>query len=147
NPTASQELNAGIQSWPCNNITKPLDIPGKPLITCSQDNATKYLLGPVIVAGTEVKTAAALPPGSQQGQFQWVVNVDLKPKGQAAWASYTSKHNVTVSTTDIGNQVADTLDSKVIVNSTIQGTITGTTQITGNFTGSQATNLANSLKY
>src|SRR6185437_10870468 len=143
NPTASQELNAGIQSWPCNNITKPLDIPGKPLITCSQDNATKYLLGPVIVTGTEVKTAAAVPPGAVQGQFQWTVTVDLKPKGQAAWASYTAKHNVTVSTTDIGNQVADTLDSKVIVASTI----TGTTQITVNFTGSQATNLANSLKY
>ncbi|HEX4729277.1 MAG TPA: hypothetical protein VH298_15835, partial [Jatrophihabitans sp.] len=46
-PTASQQLNAGLQSWPCNNITKPLDVPGKPLITCSQDNATKYLLGPV----------------------------------------------------------------------------------------------------
>ena len=88
-----------------------------------------------------------MPPGAVQGQFQWTVTVDLKPKGQAAWASYTAKHNVTVSTTDIGNQVADTLDSKVIVASTIQATITGTTQITGNFTGSQATNLANSLKY
>lgn len=146
-PTASQELNAGLQSWPCNNVTKPLDVPGKPLITCSQDNATKYLLGPVIVAGTEVKSATAVPPGAVQGQFQWTVTVDLKPKGQAAWASYTAKHNVTVSTTDIGNQVADTLDSKVIVASTIQSTITGTTQITGNFTGAQATNLANSLKY
>ena len=122
-------------------------MPGKPIITCSQDDATKYLLGPVIVTGTEVKSAAARPPGSTQGQFQWTVTVDLKPKGQAAWASYTSKHNITVSTTDIGNQVADTLDSKVIVASTIQSTISGTTEITGNFTGSQATNLANSLKY
>ncbi|HJQ02024.1 MAG TPA: protein translocase subunit SecD [Jatrophihabitans sp.] len=147
NPTESQQLQTAIQSWPCNNITKPLDVPSKPIITCNQANNTKYLLGPVIVAGTEVKSAAARPPGSTQGQFQWTVTVDLKPKGQAAWASYTAKHNVTISTSDIGNQVADTLDSKVIVASTIQSTITGTTEITGNFTGSEATNLANSLKY
>ncbi|MGI8665732.1 MAG: protein translocase subunit SecD [Jatrophihabitans sp.] len=142
-----QALNSAIQSWPCNNITKPKDDPAKPLITCDQQNATRYLLGPVIVPGTQVKSAAAVPPGAVQGQFQWTVTVDLKPKGQSDWATYTSKHNVTVDPNDIGNQVADTLDSKVIVASTIQGTINGTTEITGNFTGDQATNLANSLKY
>jgi preprotein translocase subunit SecD len=146
-PTQFQQLDSAIQSWPCDNRIKPLDIPAKPIITCDQQNSTKYLLGPVIVAGTEVKTASAQPPGAVQGQFEWTVTVDLKPKGQAAWASYTAKHNVTVSTTDIGNQVADTLDSRVIVASTIQSTITGTTQITGQFTGDEATNLANSLKY
>jgi preprotein translocase subunit SecD len=140
-------LNKAIQSWPCNNITKPLDVPTKPVITCDQENVTKYLLGPVIVAGTEVRTAAARAPGSTQGQLTWSVALDLKPKGQAAWANYTAKHNVTVNPNDIGNQVADTLDTKVIVNSTIQGTISGTTEITGNFDETRATNLANSLKY
>jgi preprotein translocase subunit SecD len=140
-------LTKAIQSWPCNNITKPLDVPTKPVITCDQENVTKYLLGPVIVAGTEVKTAAARAPGSTQGQLTWSVALDLKPKGQSAWAAYTAKHNVTVNPNDIGNQVADTLDTKVIVNSTIQGTISGTTEITGNFDETRATNLANSLKY
>ncbi|MDQ2837043.1 MAG: protein translocase subunit SecD [Actinomycetota bacterium] len=145
--TQKSTLYSAIESWPCNNTIKPLDVPTKPIITCDQKNSTKYLLGPVIVAGTEVKTAAAVPPGAVQGQFQWTVTVDLKPKGQSAWASYTSKHNVTVSPDDVGNQVADTLDSKVIVASTIQGTINGTTQITGTFTAGDANNLANSLKY
>ena len=122
-------------------------MPSKPVITCDQANVTKYLLGPVIVAGTEVKTAAARAPGTVQGQLSWTVTLDLKPKGQAAWASYTAKHNVTVSPNDIANQVADTLDTKVIVASTIQSTITGTTEISGNFTETTATNLANSLKY
>jgi preprotein translocase subunit SecD len=141
-------LTAAIQSWPCNNVTKPLDVPTKPIITCSQDNTTKYLLGPVIVAGTEVKTAAARAPGSVQGQLSWTVVLDFKPKGQSAWANYTAKHNVKVSPNDIANQVADTLDSKVIVASTIQDTISGTTEISGNdFTEDSATNLANSLKY
>ena len=140
-------LNNAIQSWPCNNVTKPLDVPSKPLITCDQANTTKYLLGPVIVAGTEVKNANAIAPGTVQGQLSWTVSLDLKPKGQAAWAAYTAKHNVTVNPNDIGNQVADTLDTKVIVASTIQGTIGGTTEISGGFDEKSATNLANSLKY
>lgn len=141
------KLKAAIDAWPCNDTTKPLDVPSKPMITCDQANQTKYLLGPVIVPGTEVKTARADPPGASPGKFSWTVSLDLKPKGQAAWADYTSKHNVTVSPNDIGNQVADTLDTKVIVASTIQSTIAGTTEISGNFDEASATNLANSLKY
>ncbi|MDQ1739945.1 MAG: preprotein translocase subunit SecD [Pseudonocardiales bacterium] len=140
-------LNNAMQSWPCNNVTKALDVPSKPVITCDQANTTRYLLGPVIVAGTEVKTASARAPGSVQGQLTWTVSLDLKPKGQSAWASYTAKHNVTVNPNDIGNQVADTLETKVIVASTIQSTIGGTTEISGDFDETKATNLANSLKY
>ena len=145
--TQKQQLYSAIQSWPCNNTTKPLDDPNKPIITCDTANTTRYLLGPVIVKGTEVKSAAAIAPGAVQGQFQWTVNVDLKPSGQTKWADYTAKHNEQTKPGDIANIVADTLDSKVIVASTIQSTINGTTQITGNFTEQSATNLANSLKY
>jgi preprotein translocase subunit SecD len=142
-----QQLFAAIQSWPCNSTVKPLDVPEKPVITCDENNSTRYLLGPVIVKGTEVKTAAAIAPGAVPGQFTWTVNVDLKPSGQSKWASYTAKHNEASTPGDIANVVADTLDTKVIVASTIQSTINGTTQITGNFTQDSATNLANSLKY
>jgi preprotein translocase subunit SecD len=142
-----QQLYAAIQSWPCNPTVKPLDVPEKPIITCDENNSTKYLLGPVIVKGTEVKTAAAIAPGAVPGQFTWTVNVDLKPSGQSKWAGYTAKHNEASTPGDIANVVADTLDSKVIVASTIQSTINGTTQITGSFTQDTATNLANSLKY
>jgi len=142
-----QQLFAAIESWPCNNTTKPLDDPSKPIITCDQNNSQKYLLGPVIVKGTEVKSAQAVAPGAVQGQFEWTVNVDLKPSGQSKWASYTSKHNEQSTPGDIANVVADTLDSKVIEASTIQQTINGTTQISGGFTQASATNLANSLKY
>jgi preprotein translocase subunit SecD len=142
-----QQLFAAIQSWPCNNNVKPLDNPDKPIITCDQANTQKYLLGPVIVKGTEVKSAQAVAPGAVQGQFEWTVTVDLKPSGQSKWASYTSKHNEQATPSDISNVVADTLDSKVIEASTIQSTINGTTQISGGFTQQSATNLANSLKY
>ncbi len=142
-----QQLFAAIQSWPCNSTTKPLDDPNKPIITCDENNTQKYLLGPVIVKGTEVKSAQAVAPGAVQGQFEWTVNVDLKPSGQSKWASYTSKHNEQSTPSDIANVVADTLDSRVIEASTIQQTINGTTQISGGFTQASATNLANSLKY
>jgi preprotein translocase subunit SecD len=146
-PTQQQRLYAALQAWPCNNQVKPLDNPDKPIITCDVNNAQKYLLAPVIVKGTEIKTAAAIAPGAVQGQFEWTVNVDFKPSGQSKWANYTSKHNEQATPGDISNVVADTLDSKVIVASTIQSTINGTTQITGSFNQQSATSLANSLKY
>ena len=148
NPTQYSTLNSAIAAWPCDNTHTGLDVATKPLITCSEDNTTKYLLGPVIVAGTQVKDATAFAPGTQQGVLDWTVSLDLKPTGQKAWADYTAKHNVTVDSTDIGNTVADTLDGKVIVASVIQQTITGTTQISGTgIDGTTAPNLANSLKY
>ena len=148
NPTEYSTLNSAIAAWPCDNTHEGLDVATKPLITCSEDNTTKYLLGPVIVAGTQVKDATAFAPGTQQGVLDWTVSLDLKPTGQKAWAAYTAKHNVTVDSTDVGNTVADTLDGKVIVASVIQQTITGTTQISGTgIDGTTAPNLANSLKY
>ena len=45
-----------------------------------------YLLGPVIVPGTEISSAAAQRTGTQQGQTQWVVSLHLKSTGQKAWA-------------------------------------------------------------
>ncbi|MCW2541199.1 MAG: hypothetical protein JWN95_2924 [Frankiales bacterium] len=140
-------LQAAVESWPCDNNTRPLDTLDKPLITCSQDNTQHYLLGPVIVQGKQVKSASAIAPGSQQGQVGWVVSISLNSAGQSAWAKYTAAHNEEVAPGDVANQVANTLDSKVIESSTIQQTITGDTQISGNFTPQTAQDLANALKY
>ena len=141
------KLQQYLTDWSCDENVKPVDNPAKPIITCNQDGTEKYLLGPVIVKGTQVKTAQATGPGSTQGQLDWRVVVDLKSDGQRAWADYTSKHNEQSDSGAIGNTVADTLDSRVIVASTIQSTITGRTEISGNFTQKSATDLANALKY
>jgi preprotein translocase subunit SecD len=144
----SQLLQAAIAEWPCDENTRPVDDPTKPLITCDDSNTQRFLLGPVIVQGKEVKSARAIAPGSQQGQAGWIVSVSLKPSGQAKWAKYTSQHNEQVSAGAIENTVANTLDSKVIPTpSVIQETINGDTQISGGFNSTSATNLANSLKY
>jgi preprotein translocase subunit SecD len=140
-----QALAAVISEWNCTN--HPKDVPDKPLIACDVAHTQKYLLGPVIVKGTELKSASAQAPGTTPGQVQWQVVLSLKTTGQAQWAKYTSQHNEKANPGDIANLVAYTLDSEVIEASTISETINGDTQMTGSFTAKSAQNLANSLKY
>jgi preprotein translocase subunit SecD len=77
----------------------------------------------------------------------WSVSLDFKSKGQSIWAQYTSKHNSSATPNDPANNVAFVLDGKTISAPTIQGTINGQTQITGSFTQSDASDLANVLKF
>jgi preprotein translocase subunit SecD len=147
-----QALNVRINRWNCDNTAK--DVPEKSLIACdvirngqSVVHTQKYLLGPVIVKGTELKSARANAPGTTAGQLQWDVSLSLKSTGQAQWAKYTSQHNEQSTPGDIANKVAFTLDGDVIEASTVQSTINGDTQITGGFTQKSAESLANSLKY
>jgi preprotein translocase subunit SecD len=140
-----QALATVISEWNCTN--HPKDVPEKPLIACDVAHTQKYLLGPVIVKGTELKTARAAAPGTTPGQVQWEVNLSLKTTGQAQWAKYTSQHNEQSNPGDVANLVAYTLDSEVIEASTISETINGDTRMTGSFTAKSAQSLANSLKY
>lgn len=146
--THKNAIQAVLQAWSCSNAAiKPLDQVEQPLVTCSTDGSAKYLLGSVIVKGTEIKDARAVAPGSVQGQLAWSISLDLKPSGQQKWATYTAAHNESIAPGAVANLVAYTLDSKVTEAATIQSTINGTTSITGNFSQSQAENFANSLRY
>jgi preprotein translocase subunit SecD len=104
--------------------------------TCSSDGKTKYLLGPAVVKGTQIKNASA---GTRQTTNEWIVQLSFDSKGSSAWATYTSKN--------VGNQVAITLDGLVIEAPVINQAISGGTEISGNFTQASATTLANQLKY
>lgn len=106
------------------------------MVACG-DTGEKYILGPVIVEGTQIKDAAA--GLDVQGGQGWVVSVDFDNAGRNAWADYTA--------TNIGRQTAFVLDQRVLTAPVIQARIDGTTQITGQFNQESATNLANSLKY
>jgi preprotein translocase subunit SecD len=103
---------------------------------CSQDGTTKYLLGPTIIEGTQISNATA---GTQQTTGEWIVLLDFKSQAASTWADYTAAN--------VGKSVAFTLDGRVVSAPTIQGAITGQTQITGSFTQQSATTLANQLKY
>ena len=106
---------------------------------------TKYLLGPAIIEGTQIGGASVVAPDTTNAS--WRVSLDFKGQGQAIWAEYTAKHNVTVTPNDPANRVAFVLDGKTISAPEIQGTINGQTEVTGQFTQESATDLANVLKY
>lgn len=146
-PGVSQEDVAKFQALTCSKTVEggSDDDPTKPLAACNQDGTQKYLLGPAIIEGTEIKNAAA--QFDAQGLGGWVVVLDLKSKGSGIWADYTSKHNSQVTPNDVANVVSFTLDGRVVSAPEIQGTINGQTQVTGNFNENSAKELANGLKY
>lgn len=106
------------------------------MVACG-DGGYKYLLGPIIFKGTQIKSASS--GFDAQGGQGWVVTLDLNNDARATWADYTGAN--------IGRQTAIVLDQRVLSAPTIQGRIDGTTTITGNFNQQSAANLANSLKY
>ncbi|SOD74264.1 preprotein translocase subunit SecD [Jatrophihabitans sp. GAS493] len=155
--TQQQLLQATASHFDCAS-SPPDTKQAQTLLACdSHDKPTLvYFLGPVIVPGTEISDASA----QLNSTNQWIVSLDLKSSGQAAWADYTTKHNTSGSTatpdyTSCGtssvpcaNFVAFTLDGAVVSSPYNQSAINGgSTQISGSFTQSSATNLADQLRY
>ncbi len=139
---------AVYDAYTCPSKTQPVDDPTIPLVTCSQnpDPTThqyiKYLLSPAQIEGTDITSASAGAPGSQQGQVQWTVNLQLKNPG----ADQQLKLSQAMAGTS--DQFAIVLDGLVISAPTFQGVIPdGSSQITGNFSETEAKSLATSLKY
>ncbi|MEB3071244.1 protein translocase subunit SecD [[Mycobacterium] vasticus] len=116
------------------------DDPDLPLVTCSQDHQTAYLLAPSIISGDQIADASS---GMDQRSGANIVQVKFKSAAADTWAEFTAAH--------IGTQTAFTLDSQVVSAPQIQEAIPGgNTQITGGspgFTQDQARQLANVLKY
>lgn len=113
------------------------DDPNLPLVTCSVDHNTVYLLDKSIMSGEEIKTAGS---GLDQQRGDYVVDVEFKSTGSKIWADFTAAN--------VGTQTAFTLDSQVVSAPEIQEAIPGgRTQITGQFTDATARELANVLKY
>ena len=113
------------------------DDPNLPLVTCSQDHKTVYLLDKSIISGEGIKDATS---GLDQQRGEYVVDVEFKSDASNVWADFTAAN--------VGTQTAFVLDSQVVsapvINEAIPG---GRTQITGQFTQSSARDLANVLKY
>jgi preprotein translocase subunit SecD len=112
------------------------DDPALPLVTCSTDNKTSYLLAPSILGNDQIESAT---PGLNGLSH----SVDLKftADGTRTWADFTSSH--------IGSQIGFTLDSRVVSAPVIMEAIPGgRTQINGgaaSFTAADALALANAL--
>jgi preprotein translocase subunit SecD len=114
------------------------DDPSQPLITCDE-NGVKYLLSKAVIEGTSLKSASA---GIPQNSTAWAVMLGLKGSARKTFADISRK------LFNNGGQFAIVLDGKVLSAPGFEGVITdGNAQITGTFSESEATSLANSLKY
>lgn len=144
------DVAAAFQALDCSDpavVDKIVDDPAKPLVTCSDDGAEKYVLGPVVVNGDQIKDAAAGYRPLSNGQPSSTVEITLsfKSEGTKAYAE-ASKRMVTLETPR--NQMAATLDSRVIVAPYFQAAILdGQASISGQFTITSARDLANQLKF
>lgn len=111
------------------------DDPNLPLVTCSTDGQTVYLLGKSVMTGAEI-TEADSEYNDDAGQY--AIDLALTGAGTKTWADFTSAN--------VGNQTAFTLDSRVVSAPQIREAITGgRVQITGNFTADSARELAGVL--
>jgi len=132
-----EEATAEYATLTCDTTTTQVDRADDYIAACSDDGSAKYLLGPAVLEGTDVTDAAA---GTRSTTGEWIVTLDLNSSGTEAWATYTAAN--------VGNSVGITLDGRVVsapsINSAING---GQTEISGSFTQTTATDLANQLKY
>ena len=114
------------------------DNPDKPLVTCD-DSGVKYLLSAAMIEGTNLEDANA---GVPQGQLDWAVSLRFDGPGTKKFAEISKALNGT------GKLFAIVLDGQVISAPTMNALITnGQAEITGDFSESEATSLATSLKF
>jgi preprotein translocase subunit SecD len=140
---------AVYNAYTCPSKSPVVDDPTIPIVTCSQEpdpttgQYQKYLLSPALIEGTEISSASAVAPGTQQGAVQWSVSIQLKGHGADVERRLSS-----AMAGDQSKTFAIVLDGKVISAPFFQNVIAdGTSQITGNFKESEAKSLATSLKY
>ncbi|MFC4950813.1 protein translocase subunit SecD [Pseudonocardia sp. GCM10023141] len=112
------------------------DLADQPLVTCSQDGNTKYVLGPSFLDGTQISGAQAQ---QSQQSVGWVISLTFKSAGATIWGDYTASH--------IGSNAAFVLDGEVVSAPTITTAIYGTTEISGQFNQTTAQQLAGALRY
>nr|NLI49173.1 protein translocase subunit SecD [Propionibacterium sp.] len=123
------------------------DVTDQPLITCDREGTLKFLLGPVILKGNQVTSAAA---GVPQGQLAPVVTLQFNSEGAAIFEEATK---ALAKKQSPQNAFAIVLDSRVISYPEIDpiktpnGIPGGSAEISGNFTLASAQDLANVLKY
>lgn len=150
-PAQRHRIAAALARFDCSSVQHERDDPASYFVGCGTGAA--YFLGPAIVSGTDVAQAtAARPDGAHP---EWRINLDLTTAGAAAWAQYTGAHNsngtppsvdvtsCSLDTTPCATWVAFVVDGNVVsAPYSIEAITGGTTQITGQFDGTEAKRIA-----
>ena len=138
--TAFKNLNCTIAA---NRQGGAIDDPAAPLVSCSRDGASKYILAPAEVEGNQVSKASAVLDNTNGNG--WMVLLSFNGAGTTAFGHMTTR---VTSLASPQNQAAIVLDGLVVSAPRINEAInSGSAQITGNFTQTDASDLANKLKY
>jgi len=149
-------------NWDClkhPNPTNGNDIPTDYIISCDPATtaAKKYLLAPAGLEGTDISAASA--GIDQQNGVSWVVNLTFSHSGSGKWLALTKKTYEVANSPNSGyptcappkgcNAIGITLDGIVQSDpaTEVDGIPGGRTVISGNFSQSEASDLANVLKY
>ncbi|WP_068264890.1 protein translocase subunit SecD [Janibacter limosus] len=128
---------------------------GEAIVACKQDGSIKYVLGPVVVAGTEIANAEAGyrvgPQGQQTNEPE--ISLTLTNKGRGEYGDVSKKMvqmpGLQPPTNPPGsyNALAAVLDSQVLIDPGFNEAIpSGQASISG-FTIEEARSLAKSLKF
>jgi preprotein translocase subunit SecD len=146
-PGVTADLVAKYNALDCTNAVNRqgggTDDPNSPIVSCDRAGTSKYILGKAEVLGSQISSASASL--DQSGGGGWMVLLNFNGEGTRAFAAVTSR---VVSQSPPQNQVAIVLDGLVVSAPRIISAITaGNAQITGNFTQTDSSDLANVLKY
>ncbi|WBB46521.1 protein translocase subunit SecD [Verrucosispora sp. WMMA2044] len=124
--------------------------PEQQVVACEGGYA-KNLLDVAKVLGTDVSDANAV----RDQTSQWVVSLNFTSSGQDKWTALTreafNNEGQACDASALGDEgkcrVAVVLDNQIISSPQIQGVLTGNSQITGNFSNAEASELAGYLSY
>ncbi|SDQ34451.1 protein translocase subunit SecD [Leucobacter chromiiresistens] len=119
----------------------------RPLITCDDTGAVKYILGPVELDGSVITDAVAQVGTTSTGAStgEWVVQITMDKKGTEAFGKISTR---LFGAAEPQNQFAFVLDGRVLSAPTMQAQILdGRPSISGQFTQESAAALADQLKF
>ncbi|MEU1202160.1 hypothetical protein ABZ446_38905 [Streptomyces sp. NPDC005813] len=146
---ADAALQQRFTALDCSGKQDPVDREDRPqdsVVACAdEDDATgrdsKYLLGPAVLEGTDVKSAKA--EFDKNGAAGWLVQLDFTSAGSAKFANATGRLSTNQSPQ---NQFAIVLDGAVVSAPSVSQSITGgQAQIAGSFDRRSAEQLAATL--
>jgi preprotein translocase subunit SecD len=161
-PTLSAAFKEAFDSWDCSKDPNPRngdDKPGDYVIACDppgSDASLKYLLAPAGLEGSEIRNASA---GLAEGGPGWIVTLQFTGTGSRDWLRLTRTSYETTGKAASGfgrcappkgcNAVAIVLDGLVESAPLVEtdGIPGGLAEITGDFNQTEATDLADVLKY
>ncbi|WP_375503467.1 protein translocase subunit SecD [uncultured Jatrophihabitans sp.] len=160
-------IASALRTFDCESAVNEPDEPNRYYIACGSTpyGTAAYLLGHVIVKGSQVDSASAQAPstGSGGSNAEWTVALTLKSSGGDRWSKWTSAYHTTSSGSAVQTSdtapcgvsaaipcsmfVAFTLNGQVVSAPITQATLDLQTQISGSFKQKSADELATQLNY